>query len=104
MGHTCKIWKNNGYLFATHYFTNSTFRPIPPDATCVQVPLQNVVNHTVDRILLDLGIIEQVKELKAKYGTVQLQFIHKLGMDGSKGHPGGHHVLGILEAGTFFIK
>ena len=57
-----------------------------------------MVNHTVDRILLDLGIIEQVKELKAKYGNVQLQFIHKLGMDGSKGHPGGHHVLGILES------
>ena len=67
-------------------------RPIPPNGTCVQVPLQNVVNHTVDRILLDLGIIEHVKELKAKHGSVEIQFIHKLGMDGSKQHPGGHHV------------
>ena len=24
-GNTCKIWKKDGQLFATHYFTNSTF-------------------------------------------------------------------------------
>ena len=68
-------------------------RPILPNGTCVQVPLQNVVNHTVDRILLDLGIIEHVKELKHRYGSIELEFIHKLGMDGSKQHPGGHNVL-----------
>ena len=46
---------------------------------------------------MDLGIIEQVKELKNRYGSVELEFIHKLGMDGSKQHPGGHHVLWIIE-------
>ena len=62
-------------------------RPIPPTGTSVQVPMQGLVDHTVDRVLLDKGIIDHVKQLKEKHGSVRLEFIYKLGMDGSKGHP-----------------
>ena len=62
-------------------------RPIPPSALSVQVPLQNLGNHTVDRILLDSSIQEHVKQLKEKYGTGEISFIFKMGLDGSKGHP-----------------
>lgn len=62
-------------------------RPIPPTGTSVQVSQQDLVNHTVDRILLDNGIVEHISQLKQQYGAVSLQFIYKLGLDGSSGHP-----------------
>ena len=34
-----------------------------------------------------LGIIDHIRQLKDKYGGVEVQFIFKVGMDGSKGHP-----------------
>ena len=60
-------------------------RPVPPTATSVKVSIQSLVNHTVDRILLDEGIKEHVKILKEKHGNVKLQLIYKIGLDGSKG-------------------
>ena len=60
-------------------------RPIPPTGTSVQVSTQDLVNHTVDRILLDKGIVDHVARLKEEYGSVQLEFIYKFGLDGSSG-------------------
>ena len=48
------------------------------------VHTQDLVNHTVDRILCDKGVVEHVRQLKEEYGSVELQFIYKYGLDGSK--------------------
>ena len=55
-------------------------RPLPPTGTSVQTPMQNVVNHTVDRILRDKTVVKHIAELKEKYGSVELQFIYKFGL------------------------
>ena len=59
-------------------------RPIPPTASDVQVPMQGLVDHTVDRILCDPKVVEKVRQLKEEHGSVSLQFIYKFGLDGSK--------------------
>ena len=58
-------------------------RPMAPTGTSVLVHTQDLVNHTVDRILCDKSIIKHVAELKETYGSVELQFIYKYGLDGS---------------------
>ena len=56
---------------------------------------QDLVNHTVDRILCDEGIIKHISQLKEQYGSVELQFIYKYGLDGSKvAYP---HLLNSIE-------
>ena len=42
--------------------------------------MQDVVNHTVDRILLDKTILTHIAQLKEKYGSVEVQFIYKFGL------------------------
>ncbi len=52
----------------------------------VQIPLQNVLDHSLTR-LLDDDVLEQIEILKAKYGDLELTLLFKYGLDGSKGHP-----------------
>ena len=58
-------------------------RPVPATGTSVLVHTQDLVNHTTDRILKDESVIKHISQLKAQYGSVQLQFIYKYGLDGS---------------------
>ena len=55
----------------------------------VQVSLQALLEHTVSRILDDPDVKELIQWLKEKYGLTHLDllFIFKYGLDGSKGHP-----------------
>ena len=53
----------------------------------IQAPLQDVLNHTASRILLIPDVAAAVDELTEKYGPLDIEFIYKYGMDGSKGHP-----------------
>ena len=56
------------------------------DYPTFKVPLQSLVNKTVDRILEDSSIKDHVKLLKEQHGPdVKLQLIYKIGLDGSKG-------------------
>ena len=48
--------------------------------TSVHSSMQDVVNHTVDRILLDKTILTHIAQLKEKYGSVEVQFIYKFGL------------------------
>ena len=53
----------------------------------VQVPLQNMIENTIDGILSDPAVAAKIFELIAKYGEIKLIFLYKFGSDGSSGHP-----------------
>lgn len=54
----------------------------------VQVPLQEILNITVKRILQDDLVAARVRDLSEKNGgELDLKFLYKWGVDGSKGHP-----------------
>ena len=72
------------------------FKKIVQRVTYIQwLCTQDLVNHTVDRILCDEGVIKHISQLKEQYGSVELQFIYKYGLDGSKvAYP---HLLNSIE-------
>ena len=58
---------------------------IDSSSTCIQVPLQNCLHHTVFRILKDVEISEALVQLSEKYTDIDFICTAKVGCDGSKG-------------------
>ena len=42
--------------------------------------MQDLNDHTVDRILEDPEVVEHIRQLKEEYGSVSLEFIYKFGL------------------------